>query len=117
MAGTFIGDTAAGGTAKYTKSVDSVEVYANPTDDNNPNLYALPDIAQHYETVSALATTKTTGVTFSFLYTANSKNTGKQSTVGNICPYKGVTLLVHLYIVPSTLCVQHVASEDTLPRG
>ena len=35
-----------GRAAKYTKDTDTIEVYPN---DNN--LYAIPDTAQHYETV------------------------------------------------------------------
>ena len=34
--------------ARYTKSTETIEVYANPCDTE----YAIPDIAQHYETVS-----------------------------------------------------------------
>ena len=33
--------------ARYTKSTETVEVHANPGDTE----YAIPDIAQHYETV------------------------------------------------------------------
>ena len=34
--------------ARYTKSTETIKVYTNPDD----NEYAIPDIAQHYETVS-----------------------------------------------------------------
>ena len=36
--------------ARYTKSTEAVKVYSNPGDDE----YAIPDIAQHYETVSEI---------------------------------------------------------------
>ena len=41
-----------GGAAKYTKNTETVEVYSNPYDDVDIDLYAVPDAAQHYESVS-----------------------------------------------------------------